>query len=168
MANVEVRKVNGDDKSAFPVFDELAKKLDEIRHRAFALFQKRGNDPGYDLEDWLKAERETFGVSVAAFTDQGDAFEIKMALPGFETKDVQVTAMPDQVMVQAESKHEKKSDNDKVLWSEFSSAEVCRCFSSPASIDPDKVTATLDKGVLRVTAPKVAEVKPKSVAVKAA
>ena len=168
MANVEVRKANGNDKSAFPIFDELAKKFDEIRNRAFELFQKRGSNPGYDVEDWLKAEREALGGSVAEFTDQGEAFEIKMALPGFDTKDVQVTATPDQVVVHAESTQEKKSDQGKVLWSEFSSADVYRCFPSPAYIDPDKVTATLDKGVLRVTAAKVAEAKPKTIAIKAA
>ena len=30
----------------------------EIRHRAYEIYLKRGGQPGYELEDWLQAERE--------------------------------------------------------------------------------------------------------------
>jgi hypothetical protein len=30
----------------------------EIRVRAYQLFEQRGRDPGHDLEDWLQAEAE--------------------------------------------------------------------------------------------------------------
>ena len=31
---------------------------DDIRVRAFHLYQKRGSRHGYDIQDWLKAERQ--------------------------------------------------------------------------------------------------------------
>lgn len=31
---------------------------DEVRQRAFELYQRRGGEPGRDLEDWLAAEAE--------------------------------------------------------------------------------------------------------------
>jgi len=31
---------------------------EEIRIRAYELFQERGEQPGYDAEDWLRAEDE--------------------------------------------------------------------------------------------------------------
>ena len=31
---------------------------DEIRSRAYEIFLRRGGQPGYELEDWLEAERE--------------------------------------------------------------------------------------------------------------
>ncbi len=31
---------------------------DEIAARAFELYEERGGEPGGDLEDWLRAERE--------------------------------------------------------------------------------------------------------------
>jgi hypothetical protein len=31
---------------------------DDVARRAFELFQARGEAPGYDLENWLQAERE--------------------------------------------------------------------------------------------------------------
>ncbi len=32
--------------------------LDDIRVRAFHMYQKRGGKHGYDIQDWLKAERQ--------------------------------------------------------------------------------------------------------------
>jgi len=34
------------------------KLVEEIRKRAYEIHLKRGNTPGSDMEDWLKAERE--------------------------------------------------------------------------------------------------------------
>lgn len=31
--------------------------MDDIRVRAFHMYQKRGGKHGYDIQDWLKAER---------------------------------------------------------------------------------------------------------------
>jgi hypothetical protein len=31
---------------------------DHIAHRAYALYEERGKEPGHDLDDWLKAEHE--------------------------------------------------------------------------------------------------------------
>jgi hypothetical protein len=31
---------------------------EEIRNRAYEIYLQRGRQPGYELEDWLQAERE--------------------------------------------------------------------------------------------------------------
>jgi len=31
---------------------------DKIRGRAYEIYVERGGEPGYELEDWLQAERE--------------------------------------------------------------------------------------------------------------
>jgi hypothetical protein len=31
---------------------------EEIRNRAYEIYLQRGGQPGYELEDWLQAERE--------------------------------------------------------------------------------------------------------------
>ena len=31
---------------------------EEIRNRAYEMYLQRGGQPGYELEDWLQAERE--------------------------------------------------------------------------------------------------------------
>ena len=34
---------------------------EKIRSRAYALYIQRGQEPGYELDDWLQAEREIEG-----------------------------------------------------------------------------------------------------------
>jgi hypothetical protein len=43
---------------------ELAKE--DIAHRAYDLYVRRGSEPGKDVEDWVRAEKELTGeVTVA-------------------------------------------------------------------------------------------------------
>jgi HSP20 family protein len=168
MPNVEIQKVKNDQKDALPIFQEFEKRFNEIRNRAFDLFENRGRRLGYELDDWLRAEREIFASPPAELADKGNSYELQMELPGFDPKDVQVTATPDEVVIHAAASEEKKSDKADVLWSEFTSRDVYRRIPAPTPLNPDNVTATLEKGVLRITAPKTAELKAKSVAVKAA
>jgi hypothetical protein len=41
----------------------LPKDIEErIRRRAYELYDQRGRVDGFDLDDWLRAEREIFGA----------------------------------------------------------------------------------------------------------
>lgn len=37
---------------------QLQARHREISERAFEIFEKRGGQPGYDLQDWFRAERQ--------------------------------------------------------------------------------------------------------------
>ena len=39
---------------------------EEIRRRAYQIYEKRGQEDGRDVEDWLRAEAEITGTSVKA------------------------------------------------------------------------------------------------------
>jgi hypothetical protein len=44
--------------------DAIDRNLDEeIRIRAYELYERRGRQDGHDLEDWLEAESEIVGVT---------------------------------------------------------------------------------------------------------
>lgn len=167
MTNVVVQKANGTEKR-LPIFDEIAKRFEDVRHRAFELFENRGCEIGRGLEDWLKAEREILGSPAAELAEKDGAYELQIALPGFDVKDIQVTATPTEIIVRASSSQEKKSEKENVLWTEFTSNDVYRQLPIPNSIDADKTTATLEKGLLHITAPKAVRAEKQSVAVKAA
>lgn len=45
-----------------PIAAVQARRIeDEIRERAYELFEARGREEGYDLDDWLRAEEEITG-----------------------------------------------------------------------------------------------------------
>ncbi len=37
---------------------QLRASQNQIRERAFEIFESRGSKPGYDVQDWLRAERQ--------------------------------------------------------------------------------------------------------------
>jgi HSP20 family protein len=154
MSNVIVHQTKNDEKDTLPVFAELGKRFEHIRRRAFELFEKRGRTVGNDLDDWLNAEHEVLGWPKAQLAENKDAFEIQLTLPGFAAKDVEVTANPGEIVVHAAAESEKQTEEGQVLWTEFGSSEFYRRFELPQAADSDKVTASLDKGILRIKAPK--------------
>jgi HSP20 family molecular chaperone IbpA len=160
MSNVAVQKVGDGAPKTLPIFEEIGKRLEEVRRRAAELFEQRGRAVGHALDDWLKAEREVFGGWPAAeLKEKNEKYELEMTLPGYDAKEVEVTVTPQEILVHAESRHEKKGEEGKVVWSEFGSNSVYRRFELPGRIDVDKTHATLDKGLLRITAAKAASAK---------
>ena len=159
MSQVAIKKVNDAGKKTLPIFGEIAKRFEAVQRRAFDLFEKRGGELGHDLEDWLKAERELLGWPAAELAEKDGAYEMQITLPGFEAKDVEVTAPPTEVIVHAATEEEKKTKKSNVLWTEFGSNDVYRRFEVPNPINVDKVTAKLENGLLRINAPEVATPK---------
>jgi len=86
--------------------------------------------------------------------DDEKEFRARIALPGFDAKDIQLSAMPDALVIQAAATHTHEGKSGNVCLCEFSGKKLFRRLHLPASIDVDKVTASVDKGILEVTAPK--------------
>lgn len=157
MSQVEINKVSDKDKKPPAVFEEVAKRFEAIERRAFDLFEKRGRELGHELEDWLKAEHQLMGWPAAELTEKDGAYEMQITLPGFEPKEVEVTAAPNKIIVHAATEEEEKTKKGNVLWTEFGSNDVYRCFELPNRVNVDKVTAKLENGLLRINAPEMAK-----------
>jgi HSP20 family protein len=168
MANVAVQKVENKSAKPLPLFQEIEKQFEEVRRRAFELFERRGRELGHALEDWFKAEHEVMGWPAAELSEVNSNYEVAMTLPGYEPKDVQVTATPSEIIVHAKVESKKKGEEEKCLWTEFQSNDIYRRFDLPEAIDVEKTTASLDKGMLHVTAAKVPKAQAKPIAVRAA
>lgn len=166
MANVRIKKIKEDlTAGGHSFFEELESLFGQIRERAYSLFQQRGGGEGSDLDDWLRAEREFLWTPPADLNDAGGELRIRLAAPGFEANEIEVTALPGTVIVRAESKQEREQQEGESLVSEFSSRKLYRRFDLPAPIDPEKITAKLEKGVLRIAAPKAEPVQAKTISV---
>ena len=83
-------------------------------------------------------------------------------MPGFTTKDLQVSVEPDYLTItgKRETKEEREKEG-KVVYSERCADEILRVINLPAAVDPAKVTATLKDGVLEMEMPKA--VPPKKI-----
>ena len=114
-------------------------------------------EAGGDIDDWLRAERDVIWSPAVELTENDRDFRARIALPGFNEKDLKVTAAPESLIVEARNTHTHDGTKDDVLLCEFSDKRLFRRLELPASINVDKVTATLDRGILLVHAPKAAQ-----------
>ena len=169
MSRLNIQKVSTPEDRKLPIFDEIDEIADRIRVRAFNLFANRGFSEGHDLDDWLTAQREICWPA-AELIEEDDEFEVKVALAGFDAKDITVTATPRELIVKASKKDERREDEERegavVRWSEFQSNDVYRQIDLPADVDVDKITAEFEHGMLEIEAPKIREKSPKGKKIK--
>lgn len=165
MASLYIQRIKNASDHPSPLFQEIEKRLGEVRQRAFEFFDQRGRELGHDLADWIHAEHEVMGWPAAELAEKDGQFKLEMTLPGFSPSQVEVTATPDEIAVHAAIKAEKKASEDHVLWTEFGPNDVYRRFRLPQPIDVDKTSAALDNGLLKIIAAKVPPATAKQILV---
>jgi HSP20 family molecular chaperone IbpA len=138
---------------------------DGIRQRAFQLFEEKGCQPGFELEDWLEAERQVLFCPPAELIETRNEVHIIAAVPGFEARALQVDVFPESITI--EGKRPATEPAPGAHFSELGEKRLLRQFALPARICPDDVEATLDDGVLRIIVKKeAAAVSPAAVEMK--
>jgi HSP20 family protein len=154
MSHVAVQKVADPDKMPLSLSDSMQRVFDQINEKAFSLFRRGGSTHGHAIDDWLKAERELFQIPESELVEKDKEFLLQIAAPGFEVKDLEITALPDSIVVKGEATKESEKKEGKVYFSDFSNKQLYRRYALPSAIDVDKTVATLENGMLKVVAQK--------------
>lgn len=154
MAQVAVQTLGSNEVDSRSIIEAMDALMERIRLRAYELFQSRGAGDGSALDDWLKAEDSLLLTPESDLVESDDKFELQIAAPGFDANDIEVSALPDALIVSAENTHNHEKTEGNVRFCEFGEKSLFRRFDLPAPIDTNKVTASLQKGILKVTAPK--------------
>jgi HSP20 family molecular chaperone IbpA len=157
MSNVAIEKVRDADALPPSLFEQVVVTADKIRQRAFELFQKRGDAGDRSLDDWLQAEREVILSPQSELIEKDGKYRVRVAVPGFDAKDIHVTAIPGALIVEAKAKHKHEKSEGDVYLCEFGQRQLFRRLDLPAPINPDKVTANLEQGILQLTAEKTVD-----------
>ena len=97
-----------------------------------------------------------------------DAYHIDVDLPGVKKDALDITVQDGLVTVKGERKRAEDARAETYRRTERRHGPFERTFRLPQGVDPDQVAARFEDGVLTVTAPKPAEVKPRQVQVTAA
>jgi HSP20 family protein len=98
------------------------------------------------------------------------AYEVSAELPGMDEKNIQVNLSNGNLTIKGEKQEEKEEEKKDYYLQERHFGSFERCFQVPEGVDANKIEATFNKGVLKVTLPKKAEAqKPeKKIEIKAA
>ena len=99
--------------------------------------------------------------------EKEDGYLIKVELPGVKEEDVNVSVAGGTLTIEGEKKAESEVEKRGYYYSETSYGSFSRSITMPSIVDASKIEAHYDKGVLEITLPKAAEVKPKKITVAA-
>jgi HSP20 family protein len=86
---------------------------------------------------------------------------IEAEFPGVDEKDIEVLLSDGRLTIKGEKKQEKEEKKKDYHLVERSYGSFARTLGLPFDVDPEQVKARFEKGVLKVTVPKPAEVKAK-------
>ena len=98
----------------------------------------------------------TFPTPAVEVTEDDKMFKITAELPGLEQKDIEVVLTGDTLTLKGEKRYEKEEKGKNQHMSERAYGSFQRSFTMPDSVDRDKITAELTKGLLTITLPKSA------------
>ena len=155
-------------KKSQSIFDEMGSIQDRIMLRAYDLFRINGAIVGRDLEDWLQAEQELVWKPSIELEEKDGEFRLQVAVPGVDPKDIDIEVTPEDILVKADLHHEHKEKKGEVYACEFESGNLLRTVHLPKKIDPDKVKAEFNNGILSLKAPIAEESRARKIQVEAA
>jgi HSP20 family protein len=138
----------------FEPFRELSTLQDRI-NRAFRE-SRSGNDDSLTTS--------SFAPAVDVYEDE-HTVTLKIEVPGIDEKDIHVQVENNTLTVHGERKIEKEEKEENYRRVERHYGSFTRTFTLPTTVDSDSVSATYDKGVLKIALPKKAEAKPKQIKV---
>ncbi len=92
---------------------------------------------------------------------------VKAVLPGVKPDDVDISVSDDALTIKGEAKFEEETAEESYYRHEIRYGSFSRTIPLPTKVDLEKAAADFEHGVLTITLPKAADVRPKTIKVKA-
>ena len=97
--------------------------------------------------------------------DDGESYVVRAEIPGIDPADLDIRATADSVVIKGERKPNETTQETSYRRRERDHGVFNRSLSLPHPINPDKVMAKYELGVLQVILPKTEDSKPRKVAI---
>lgn len=122
-------------------------------------------------DSWFRTDGFGDDVAMGMWSPAVDMFEkddhlvIKAELPGMEKKDINLDLKDGVLTLRGERKHENQVQDENFYRREMSYGKFVRTFSLPSDVDPEKIKAEFQNGLLTIEVPKPEQHKPKQITV---
>jgi HSP20 family protein len=97
--------------------------------------------------------------------DSGDAFVLAADLPGVSEEDIAIDVEGDVLSVSGSRSLDRTSDDGGAIRTERAFGTFQRRLTLPEGVDPERIEASFDRGVLEVRIPKPEQARPRRVSV---
>jgi HSP20 family protein len=131
--------------------EELQRKFDDF----WPLWSSWRRFP-FETKEWIPA---------IDLYEKDDSYTAKVELPGMKEEDVDISVIGDRLTIKGEKKAETEIKEENYHRSERSYGSFFRSIDLPSDANTDKIEASFEDGILEVSIPKSATVKPKKITV---
>ncbi len=99
--------------------------------------------------------------------ERDDSFEVRAAVPGVKSEDVEIVVQGDRLTVRAEARRVEEQRGEQWLMREHRTGTVQRTITLPSPVSSDQAQARIENGVLILRLPKLQGTRPQRIAVSA-
>ena len=139
----------------FPELEEMERRFEDIFGRSL-------------LPTWRRLPLVERGwvPSIDVF-EKEDKYVVKAELPGMKEEDIDISVVGDTLTIKGERKTESEVKEEDYHCCERSYGSFFRSIDLPSNVDGENIEASYEDGILEVSLPKAAEVKPKKISISA-
>jgi HSP20 family protein len=110
---------------------------------------------------------QTAGVfPLINLTETRDAYTIRAELPGIVPEEIDIQATASSLALSGQRKIPEENGSARYHRRERESGAFSRVISLPGDINPEKVDAKMQQGILTIVLPKAESAKPKQISVR--
>ncbi len=109
----------------------------------------------------------TAGTLALDLYQTDDQIVVKANIPGMKPEDIEISVSGDTLTIQGELHEQQETEDAQYMLRERRYASFARSVTLPSAVEADNANAEFENGVLILTLPKVEEVRPKRITVKA-
>ena len=135
------------------------RRLNSVLDEAFNAWPFQNQDSGTLTSSWLPA---------CDVFEGEDAVKIVAEVPGVRPEDVKISLENNLLSIRGEKQQQAEEKTERVHRYERSYGTFERTFALPSTVDPDKIVASYEHGILTVSIPKVERARPREIPVKVA
>lgn len=99
-------------------------------------------------------------------TEDADKFYVRAELPGVKSDDLEMQATAKNLSIAGERKIEAENEGVRYHRREREAGKFSRMITMPTEIDPERIEAKLQDGILTIRVPKAEAVKPRQITIK--
>jgi HSP20 family protein len=111
----------------------------------------------------VQRRAEQFVTPVASVVEDGDAYLLKVEMPGVNKEGLEISVENNELMITG--RRDLAQIEGTLIHRESRTEDFRRVFELDPSIDTSKISARIDQGFLTLTLPKAEQVKPRKIAV---
>tara|TARA_R110000868_G_scaffold216234_1_gene466340 strand:- start:248 stop:685 length:438 start_codon:yes stop_codon:yes gene_type:complete len=115
---------------------------------------------GQKIDDEVKDNEAVATVPSVNIEDKKKSFEVSLALPGVDKKDVTIEVVDDKLVISSQKQYKQEESDDNWMRKEFGYASFQRVFQLPGNSNPDEIDASMKNGILKIAVDKHQEGNP--------